>query len=189
MLITDGVYRMRFRDGFDAADTSNMVPNQHYAVDIVLPHTSITILQGHSLRIDVTSSNYPRFNRNMNTGQAMYPGPIATAGDTLVNPQIANNTIYTNSQYSSIRFARIMLFARPGLPNMTIFLPGRVFISLISFSILFAIKRVRASKNQKELLTPLLFRLNYTMWNAVYHALSLPDLHQHLASSRPSFDK
>lgn len=101
MLINDGVYRMRFRDGFDAVDTNNMVPNQHYAVDIVLPNTSITILQGHSLRVDVTSSNYPRFNRNMNTGQAMYPGPVATAGDTLVNPQIANNTIYTNSQYTS----------------------------------------------------------------------------------------
>jgi putative CocE/NonD family hydrolase len=101
MLINDGVYRMRFRDGFDAVDTNNMVPNQHYAVDIVLPHTSLTILQGHSLRVDVTSSNYPRFNRNMNTGQAMYPGPIATAGDTLVNPQIANNTVYTNSQYAS----------------------------------------------------------------------------------------
>ncbi len=101
MLINDGVYRMRFRDGFNVADTANMIPNQHYFVDIDLPNTCITILQGHSLRIDVTSSNYPRFNRNMNTGQAMYPAPLITAGDTLVNPQIANNTIYTNSVYSS----------------------------------------------------------------------------------------
>lgn len=101
MLVSDGVYRMRFRDGFDAVDTNVMVPNQHYFVDITLPNTSITFLQGHSLRIDVSSSNYPRFNRNMNTGQAMYPGPFQTAGDTLVNPQIANNTIYTNSVYAS----------------------------------------------------------------------------------------
>lgn len=101
MLVSDGVYRMRFRDGFDAVDTNIMVPNQHYFIDIELPNTSITFLQGHSMRIDVTSSNYPRFNRNMNTGQAMYPGPVQTAGDTLINPQIANNTIYTNSVYAS----------------------------------------------------------------------------------------
>ncbi len=101
MLVNDGTYRMRFRDGFDAADTGVIVPNQNYFVDIELPNTSITFLQGHQIRIDVTSSNYPRFNRNMNTGQAMYPAPLSTAGDTLVNPQIANNTVYTNSVYAS----------------------------------------------------------------------------------------
>lgn len=101
MLVNDGVYRMRFRDGFDAVDTAVMIPNNHYSVDIDLPNTSITFLQGHRMRIDVTSSNYPRFNRNMNTGQAMYPVPLSTAGDTLVNPQVATNTIYTNSMYFS----------------------------------------------------------------------------------------
>lgn len=101
MLVNDGIYRMRFRDGFFASDTSVMVPNNNYSVDIVLPATSLTFLQGHRMRIDVSSSNYPMYNRNMNTGQAMYPGPYQTAGDTLVNPQIANNTIYTNSVYSS----------------------------------------------------------------------------------------
>lgn len=101
MLVNDGVYRMRFRNGFNASDTANMVPNQHYFVDIALPSTSITFQQGHRMRIDVTSSNYPRFNRNMNTGKAMYPFPLATAGDTLVNPQVANNTVYTNSVYAS----------------------------------------------------------------------------------------
>lgn len=101
MLVNDGVYRMRFRNGFDATDTSNMIPGNHYFVDIELPNTSITFLAGHSLRIDVSSSNYPRFNRNMNTGQEMYPAPLSSAGDTLVNPQVANNTIYTNSVYAS----------------------------------------------------------------------------------------
>lgn len=98
MLVNDGVYRMRFRDGLNTADTSLMTPNQHYFIDIELPSTSIAFLAGHKIRVDVTSSNYPRFNRNMNTGGAMYPG---TNGDTLVNPQIANNTIYTNSAYAS----------------------------------------------------------------------------------------
>jgi len=101
MMISDGVYRMRFRDGFNAVDTANMIPGQHYFVDIDFRNTSYTFLQGHSLRIDVTSSNYPRYNRNMNTGQEMYPLPLSSAGDTLVNPQIANNTVYTNSVYSS----------------------------------------------------------------------------------------
>jgi predicted acyl esterase len=101
MLVNDGIYRMRFRDGFTAADTNVMVPNNYYSVDIALANTSITFLQGHSMRIDVSSSNYPMYNRNMNTGQAMYPGPSQSAGDTLVNPQIANNTIYTNSAYPS----------------------------------------------------------------------------------------
>jgi uncharacterized protein len=101
MLINDGVYRMRFRNGFNASDTANMVPNQNYFVDIEFRNTSYTFLQGHRMRVDVSSSNYPRFNRNMNTGQAMYPPPLTSAGDTLVNPQIANNTVYTNSVYAS----------------------------------------------------------------------------------------
>jgi hypothetical protein len=98
MLVNDGVYRMRFRDGFAPADTSSMVPNAHYAVDITLPATSIAFLAGHRIRVDVSSSNYPRFNRNMNTGAAMYPGPSM---DTLVNPLVATNTVYTNSIYAS----------------------------------------------------------------------------------------
>lgn len=98
MLVNDGVYRMRFRDGFTPADTSNMVPGTHYAVDIELPNTSIAFLAGHRIRVDISSSNYPRFNRNMNTGGTMYPG---NEMDTLVNPQVANNTIYTNSVYAS----------------------------------------------------------------------------------------
>lgn len=125
MLINDGVYRMRFRDGFNVADTANMIPNQHYAVDIALPNTSITILQGHSLRVDVSSSNYPRFNRNMNTGQAMYPGPTQTAGDTLVNPQVATNTIYTNSVYASrVTIPSLnwpMSIAETAQPSMSVF--------------------------------------------------------------------
>jgi len=98
MLVNDGVYRMRFRNGFTANDTAALVPNQVYTVNIELPATSLTFLQGHRIRVDVTSSNYPRFNRNMNTNGPMYP---FTNGDTLINPLVANNTVYTNSINSS----------------------------------------------------------------------------------------
>lgn len=98
MLVNNGCYRMRFRNGFAPADTAAMIPGNHYSVDIELPATSISFLAGHQIRVDVSSSNYPMFNRNMNTDQTMYPN---NNPDTLVNPLIANNTIYVNSQYGS----------------------------------------------------------------------------------------
>lgn len=93
MLVNDGAFRMRFRDGLTAADTSNMTPGTIYDCVIPLPNTAITFLAGHKIRVDVSSSNYPRFNRNMNTGGPMYPG---NSMDSLVSPLIATNTIYTN---------------------------------------------------------------------------------------------
>src|SRR5690606_8116749 len=60
--------------------------------------TSITFLTGHRIRVDISSSNYPRFNRNMNNGADMYPGKSI---DSLLNPQTARNTIYTGSSVSS----------------------------------------------------------------------------------------
>lgn len=98
MLLGDGVMRMRFRNGTTAADTALMTPGQLYAIDIDLPNTCITFLAGHKIRLDVTGSNYPRFNRNMNTGGPMYPG---NSMDTLVNPVTATNTVYTNATNSS----------------------------------------------------------------------------------------
>ncbi len=94
MLINDGVMRMRFRNGTNIGDTASMVPNQIYDCVINLPNTAITFLAGHKIRVDVSSSNYPRFNRNMNTGGTMYPGGKL---DTLVNPLIASNSVYTNN--------------------------------------------------------------------------------------------
>lgn len=94
MLLADGAMRMRFRNGVTAADTMLMTPGQVYNIAIKLPNTCITFLAGHKIRIDVTSSNYPRFNRNANTGGPMYP---ANSMDSLVNPVTATNTVYTNS--------------------------------------------------------------------------------------------
>jgi predicted acyl esterase len=102
MLVVDGIRRMRFRNGFSAGDTASMIPGTVYPVVISLPTTAITFKAGHRIRIDISSSNYPRFDRNLNNGGAMY-----TAGDTLV----ANNTVYFNSQYPSHASFQLVDFA------------------------------------------------------------------------------
>ena len=98
MILTDGIQRMRFRNGFRVTDTIMIAPGQVYPITIKLPNTAITFPAGHQIRIDITSSNYPKYNRNMNTGGDMYPNHN---GDTLINPLIAMNTIYLNSIYPS----------------------------------------------------------------------------------------
>lgn len=85
MLLLEGIQRMRFRDGFSAIDTSMMILGTVYPIVIELPYTANTFLAGHRLRIDITSSNYPRFDKNLNNGHEMY-----VAGDTL----IAENKVY-----------------------------------------------------------------------------------------------
>lgn len=98
MLINDGTMRMRFRNGENAADTALMTANQIYDCTITMPNTANTFLAGHKIRVDVTSSNYPRFNRNMNTGGPMYPGNNM---DVLVSSVTAANTVYANTTNTS----------------------------------------------------------------------------------------
>lgn len=92
MLISDAIQRMRFRNGYTVNDTASMFNNVIYAIDIELPYIAYTFLQGHKIRIDVTSSNYPRYDNNLNNGLTMY-----VAGDTL----IATNKVYYNQTYAS----------------------------------------------------------------------------------------
>jgi hypothetical protein len=102
MLVQTGVMRMRFRNGFAPADTSNMIPGTIYTATVDIPATCITFKAGHKIRVNVSSSNYPQYNRNMNTGGAMHPGPST---DTLVSPVVASNTVHLNSvDFSYITF-------------------------------------------------------------------------------------
>lgn len=94
MLVCDGIFRMRFRNGFTQADESFMTAGTIYDCTVDLSSTALTFLAGHRIRVDVTSSNYPRFNRNMNTGGIMYPN---NNGDILVNAIAAENTVHTSS--------------------------------------------------------------------------------------------
>ena len=64
--LVDGVIRARYRDGFDAPQL--MEPGTPYRFEVDLWATSYLLAPGERLRVDVTSSNYPRLARNPNTG-------------------------------------------------------------------------------------------------------------------------
>lgn len=98
MLITDGIKRMRFRNGYRVIDTAFMTAGTVYPVSIELPPTSITIKAGHKLRVIITSSNYSMYNRNMNNGGIMYPGNEL---DSVLNPQSVTNKIHFGPSHPS----------------------------------------------------------------------------------------
>ncbi|MEM1434907.1 MAG: CocE/NonD family hydrolase [Pseudomonadota bacterium] len=64
--LVDGVLRARFREGFDQERLLN--PGEPTRFDIDLWATSYRFDAGDRLRVDVTSSNFPRLARNLNTG-------------------------------------------------------------------------------------------------------------------------
>lgn len=64
--LVDGVIRARYRDGFD--EPRLIIPGTVYKYTIDMWATSYLLAPGEKLRLDVTSSNYPRLARNLNTG-------------------------------------------------------------------------------------------------------------------------
>jgi hypothetical protein len=58
---------MRYRDSREHASLMN--PGQTYQVTLDLWSTSNVFLRGHRLRLEISSSNFPRFDRNLNTGE------------------------------------------------------------------------------------------------------------------------
>lgn len=102
MLVNDAAFRMRFRNGFALSNVAMMSKGGVYDCIIELPNTCLTFLAGHRIRIDISSSNYPKYNRNMNNGNAMYPG---NSMDSLLSPLVAQNIVYLNStNVSSVVF-------------------------------------------------------------------------------------
>jgi len=65
--LTEGILRMRYRVSMERSELMN--PGQIYEVTLDLWATSNVFLRGHSLRLEISSSNFPRFDRNMNTGE------------------------------------------------------------------------------------------------------------------------
>jgi len=65
--LTDGILRTRYRSSQEKPEL--MTPGQIYKLTIEVWSTSNVFKKGHAVRLDVSSSNFPRFNRNLNTGE------------------------------------------------------------------------------------------------------------------------
>jgi putative CocE/NonD family hydrolase len=66
--LTDGIIRARYRDWGSGAEPSLVDPGQPQCYDIDLWSTSNLFKAGHRIRLQVTSSSFPRWDRNPNTG-------------------------------------------------------------------------------------------------------------------------
>lgn len=90
LLIQEGILRASFRD--KDAEPSPIVPGDIYTYTIDLWATSYTVPAGHKLRVEISSSNFPRFTRNLNNGETF------GMSDKI---EIANQTVYHDSGYPS----------------------------------------------------------------------------------------
>ncbi len=68
--IHEGILRLRYREGFDKKVW--MKPGEVYQVKVDLQATSNYFGPGHRIRLEISSSNFPRFERNLNTGGNNY---------------------------------------------------------------------------------------------------------------------
>ena len=66
IILCEGICRARFRNGIDRPEM--MDPGAVYEFKLDMWDTSNTFLAGHRIRVEVSSSNFPRYDRNLNTG-------------------------------------------------------------------------------------------------------------------------
>jgi uncharacterized protein len=89
--LDESIQRMRYRDGYDKP-LAWMDAGKVYKVTLQPLNTSDYFPAGHRLRIEVSSSNFPRFDRNLNTGGHNYD---ETRG------VVAHNAVHHSKQYPS----------------------------------------------------------------------------------------
>ena len=91
-LLNEGALRMRFREGLD--QEVFMEDGNVYEIEIDLQDISHVFKEGHRMRVAIASSNFPRFDRNANTGN-----PLGV--DSEEDFVIAENAVYIGSDYPS----------------------------------------------------------------------------------------
>ena len=89
--LDETIQRMRYRDGYDKPNVW-MQAGKVYKVTLSPLTTSNYFAAGHRIRIEVSSSNFPRFDRNLNTGGRNYDESKGV---------IARNAVHHSKQYPS----------------------------------------------------------------------------------------
>jgi predicted acyl esterase len=88
--VLEGILRMRFRES--PIRPVPMSPSRRYEIRIDLDSTSNWFGRGHRIRLEISSSNFPRFDRNLNTG-------VSGAWD--VRRTLARNTVHYGGSHPS----------------------------------------------------------------------------------------
>jgi hypothetical protein len=88
--ISDSIIRARYRNSRDHQEL--MTPGEIYEFEIIMYPSSNVFGKGHCIRLDVSSSNFPRFDLNPNTG-----GPLGKDRRIV----LAENTIYHDPDHPS----------------------------------------------------------------------------------------
>jgi hypothetical protein len=99
--IGDSIVRARYRDG--ARTASPLQPGRPYEFTIELYPTSLVFQRGHRIRLDISSSNFPRFDANPNTGEPLNDNR---------RWRVAHNAVYLDRAHPS----RIILPVIPAAP-------------------------------------------------------------------------
>ncbi|WP_415400801.1 CocE/NonD family hydrolase [Tateyamaria sp. SN3-11] len=89
-LVTEGIQRARFRNGLGSE--TFMEPGQSYQLRIDLGHIAWRFAQGHRVAVDISSSNFPQWDRNLNTNDPLYSS---------TRIQVARNFVHHESQEGS----------------------------------------------------------------------------------------
>ena len=96
-----GVFRMRYRDGF--YEPHYMTPGEIYPIEFKVGTTSLVFKTGHRIRIEITSSDFPEYDRNLNTTEPMGYGKTAA---------VAHQTIFHDEAHPS--HLLLPVIPRPG---------------------------------------------------------------------------
>ncbi len=88
--IADSIVRSRYRGGFGKSEL--LKPGEVYEFTIEMYPTSLKFARGHRIRLDISSSNFPRFDVNPNTGEPLNENRRV---------QTAENTVYLDAEHPS----------------------------------------------------------------------------------------
>ncbi|GAA2667256.1 CocE/NonD family hydrolase [Streptomyces lunalinharesii] len=92
IILCEGLQRMRYRNSLSAPEL--VVPGEVYEIEVDLIATANVFLPGHRILVEVSSSNFPRYDRNSNTG-----GVIAE--ERLADMVTATNRLHRGPEYPS----------------------------------------------------------------------------------------
>jgi hypothetical protein len=89
-IVQEGILRARYREGFDKR--AWMKPGEIYPLVVDIEATSNYFAPGHRIRVEISSSSFPRFDRNLNTGKNNYDETAS---------EVANNFVHHSAAYPS----------------------------------------------------------------------------------------